>query len=120
MFLKLLYDKGKLLRCYTQNIDSLEFAAGLPPSAIVAAHGNFDSASVVGSCTSVPIDEVKQAALSGIDAWEALNAKYGGMVKPDVRRRPTELNCTSILIARASHLTHAAWFADRILRRAAA
>lgn len=43
-FLKLLADKGKLLRVFTQNIDSLEHIAGLPKDKIVAAHGNFDSA----------------------------------------------------------------------------
>lgn len=42
-FIKLLHDRGLLLRCFTQNIDSLENQAGLPKSAIVAAHGNFDS-----------------------------------------------------------------------------
>lgn len=42
-FMKLLHDKGLLLRCFTQNIDSLENQAGLPKDAIVAAHGNFDS-----------------------------------------------------------------------------
>ena len=41
-FMRLLHDKGLLLRCYTQNIDSLEHLAGLPKDAIVAAHGNFD------------------------------------------------------------------------------
>ena len=29
-FIKLLHDKGQLVRCFTQNIDSLETAAGLP------------------------------------------------------------------------------------------
>lgn len=29
-FIRLLHDRGQLLRCYTQNIDSLEAAAGLP------------------------------------------------------------------------------------------
>ncbi len=42
-FLKLLHDKGLLLRCFTQNIDSLENQAGLDKEQIVAAHGNFDS-----------------------------------------------------------------------------
>ena len=42
-FMKLLHDKGLLLRCFTQNIDSLENQAGLPKEDIVAAHGNFDS-----------------------------------------------------------------------------
>ena len=42
-FMKLLHDKGLLLRCFTQNIDSLESQAGLDKEQIVAAHGNFDS-----------------------------------------------------------------------------
>lgn len=42
-----LADRGLLKRCYTQNIDSLEVAAGLPRDLVVAAHGNFDSASCV-------------------------------------------------------------------------
>ena len=38
---------GLLRRCYTQNIDSLETAAGVPKDKVVAAHGNFDSASCI-------------------------------------------------------------------------
>ena len=41
--MKLLQDKGILLRCYTQNIDSLESQAGLSSEKLIAAHGNFDS-----------------------------------------------------------------------------
>ena len=33
-FISLLHDKGVLLRCFTQNIDSLETAAGLPPQTV--------------------------------------------------------------------------------------
>ena len=29
-FIRLLHEKGLLVRCFTQNIDSLESAAGLP------------------------------------------------------------------------------------------
>lgn len=38
----LLESKGILLRCYTQNIDSLETLAGVDPGLVVAAHGNFE------------------------------------------------------------------------------
>ena len=44
-FIRLLHQKGLLRRCFSQNIDSLETLAGLPRDAVVAAHGNFDSAS---------------------------------------------------------------------------
>ncbi|KAM8982810.1 NAD-dependent protein deacetylase sirtuin-2, partial [Ara ararauna] len=40
-FMRLLQDKGLLLRCYTQNIDTLERVAGLQPERLVEAHGSF-------------------------------------------------------------------------------
>nr|XP_047921261.1 NAD-dependent protein deacetylase sirtuin-3, mitochondrial isoform X6 [Anser cygnoides] len=43
-FLRLLHDKGLLLRLYTQNIDGLERAAGIPPDRMVEAHGTFATA----------------------------------------------------------------------------
>ncbi|KAJ8605080.1 hypothetical protein CTAYLR_000350 [Chrysophaeum taylorii] len=81
-FIKLLHDKGRLLRCFTQNIDSLESAAGLPADRCVAAHGNFDSATCIETGEKVPIEEVKQAILT--DGWRELRDKYGGLVKPDI------------------------------------
>ena len=73
-FIKLLHSRGQLLRCYTQNIDSLEVAAGIPAESIVAAHGNFDSAHVVGTGAPVPIAELKRALDAGQEAVCALNA----------------------------------------------
>ncbi|KFO94236.1 hypothetical protein N320_04542, partial [Buceros rhinoceros silvestris] len=43
-FLRLLHDQGLLLRLYTQNIDGLERAAGIPPDKLVEAHGTFATA----------------------------------------------------------------------------
>ncbi|XP_051633169.1 NAD-dependent protein deacetylase sirtuin-3, mitochondrial [Manacus candei] len=43
-FLRLLHDKGLLLRLYTQNIDGLERLAGIPPDKLVEAHGTFATA----------------------------------------------------------------------------
>ncbi|CAG5126862.1 unnamed protein product, partial [Candidula unifasciata] len=40
-FIKILNDKGKLLRHYTQNIDTLERVSGLDFDKIVEAHGSF-------------------------------------------------------------------------------
>ena len=58
---RMLHDRDKLLRVYTQNIDSLESAAGLPTDKIVAAHGNFDSARVVSLPLHLPIHTVTYA-----------------------------------------------------------
>jgi len=82
-FIRLLNDKGKLLRCFTQNIDSLETMAGLPKEKLVAAHGNFDTASCVVTGEAVPVDEVLQAYLN--NTHDELNQKYGTkLVKPDI------------------------------------
>ncbi|KAM7288570.1 putative sirtuin type [Ixodes scapularis] len=40
-FLRLVHEKGLLLRLYTQNIDGLERVAGVPVEKIVEAHGTF-------------------------------------------------------------------------------
>jgi len=42
-FLKLLSDKGLLLRNYSQNIDGLEHLAGIPEEELVECHGHFRS-----------------------------------------------------------------------------
>lgn len=82
-FIKLLHDKNKLLRVFTQNIDSLEHCTGLDKHMIVAAHGNFDSAACVVTKKPVPIDEAKHAHLTG--EFEALNRKHGTvLVKPSI------------------------------------
>lgn len=43
-FMRLLHDKGQLLRLYTQNIDSLERIAGVPDEKLLEAHGTFNTA----------------------------------------------------------------------------
>eukprot|EP01134_Creolimax_fragrantissima_P000719 CFRG0719T1 len=40
LFLKLLEDRGQLLRVYTQNVDGLEERAGVSPGRIVYSHGS--------------------------------------------------------------------------------
>jgi hypothetical protein len=40
-FIRLLYEKGLLLKLFTQNIDCLEREAGVPEEYIVEAHGSF-------------------------------------------------------------------------------
>eukprot|EP00747_Dinoflagellata_sp_TGD_P112643 gnl/TRDRNA2_/TRDRNA2_171527_c0_seq1.p1 gnl/TRDRNA2_/TRDRNA2_171527_c0~~gnl/TRDRNA2_/TRDRNA2_171527_c0_seq1.p1 ORF type:complete len:379 (-),score=79.30 gnl/TRDRNA2_/TRDRNA2_171527_c0_seq1:95-1231(-) len=85
-FIRLLHEKGVLLRCYSQNIDSLEHQAGLPLESIVAAHGNFDAAHVIDTEPEVLVDinELKEAVLQGEEGWQALREKYGNLVKPKI------------------------------------
>lgn len=46
-FIRLLSDQGRLLRCYTQNIDGLERLAGVPAEKLVECHGTFASARAI-------------------------------------------------------------------------
>ena len=43
-FISLLNSKGVLLRNYTQNVDSLEIQAGLPPDKLIQCHGTLTTA----------------------------------------------------------------------------
>ncbi|OLQ00834.1 NAD-dependent protein deacetylase sirtuin-2 [Symbiodinium microadriaticum] len=85
-FIRLLHDKGILLRCYSQNIDSLECRAGLPAEKLVAAHGNFDAAHVIDTEPEVLVDinELKAALDKGEEGWRQLRAEKGGLVKPKI------------------------------------
>ncbi|XP_068964078.1 NAD-dependent protein deacetylase sirtuin-3, mitochondrial isoform X3 [Petaurus breviceps papuanus] len=56
-FLRLLHDKRLLLRLYTQNIDGLERAAGIPATKLVEAHGTFASATCTVCRQSFPGEE---------------------------------------------------------------
>ncbi|XP_044281963.1 NAD-dependent protein deacetylase sirtuin-3, mitochondrial isoform X2 [Varanus komodoensis] len=75
-FLRLLLDKGLLLRLYTQNIDGLERVAGIPPDKLVEAHGTFASA----TCT------VCQRSYPGEDFRVEPFASLAGAVRASVPR----------------------------------
>ncbi|XP_045146349.1 NAD-dependent protein deacetylase sirtuin-3, mitochondrial isoform X3 [Echinops telfairi] len=75
-FLRLLHDKGLLLRLYTQNIDGLERVSGIPASKLVEAHGTFASA----TCT------VCLRACPGEDFWVEPFASLSEYVRHSVPR----------------------------------
>ncbi|XP_023364374.1 NAD-dependent protein deacetylase sirtuin-3, mitochondrial isoform X2 [Otolemur garnettii] len=75
-FLRLLHDKGLLLRLYTQNIDGLERVSGIPTSKLVEAHGTFATA----TCT------VCQSPFRGEDFWVEPFASLSEAVRSSVPR----------------------------------
>lgn len=80
-FVKLLNDKGLLLRCYTQNIDGLERLAGIPPNKLVEAHGTFSTASCHLCYSPFPVMEARNCILNG---GSPRCRRCYGVVKPDV------------------------------------
>ncbi|XP_036440878.1 NAD-dependent protein deacetylase sirtuin-3 isoform X1 [Colossoma macropomum] len=58
-FIRMLHQKGLLLRMYTQNIDGLEKMCGIPDDKLVEAHGSFATASCHLCYTPFPAEEAK-------------------------------------------------------------
>eukprot|EP00730_Choanoeca_flexa_P019646 TRINITY_DN9604_c0_g2_i1.p1 TRINITY_DN9604_c0_g2~~TRINITY_DN9604_c0_g2_i1.p1 ORF type:complete len:304 (+),score=51.63 TRINITY_DN9604_c0_g2_i1:56-967(+) len=103
-FIKLLQDQGRLLRHYTQNIDTLERVAGVDGDKLVEAHGSFASARCVGlGCRKEhSADWVKTHVMQGTvpkcDACqqlvkpdivffgENLPARFGQLIGPDFKQ----------------------------------
>jgi NAD-dependent deacetylase sirtuin 2 len=80
--IKLLHDKGLLLRHYTQNIDMLERVAGLPPNKLIEAHGSFHT----GTCLNCKKVYTRQWMKTEIfaDRVPKCESCDGGVVKPDI------------------------------------
>ncbi|XP_062566122.1 uncharacterized protein LOC134228478 [Saccostrea cucullata] len=82
-FVRLLHDKGMLLRMYTQNIDGLERIAGLPPEKMVEAHGTFSEATCLICRQKHDKEEIKGAIFSD-KIPKCKKPGCMGVVKPDI------------------------------------
>ncbi|KAI9489935.1 DHS-like NAD/FAD-binding domain-containing protein [Zychaea mexicana] len=80
-FIRLLHEKGLLLRNFTQNIDTLERLTGLDHGMIVEAHGSFATASCIG-CHKHAEEEVVRERV--IQAKVARCEDCDGLIKPDI------------------------------------
>eukprot|EP01117_Protostelium_nocturnum_P003461 TRINITY_DN144_c1_g1_i2.p1 TRINITY_DN144_c1_g1~~TRINITY_DN144_c1_g1_i2.p1 ORF type:complete len:380 (-),score=94.24 TRINITY_DN144_c1_g1_i2:23-1162(-) len=80
-FVKLLEDKGLLLRNFTQNIDTLERVAGVKGESLVEAHGSFGSARCIDCKTLVDNAWLKETVFK--DEIPKC-AHCNGYVKPDI------------------------------------
>ncbi|KAI7900635.1 DHS-like NAD/FAD-binding domain-containing protein [Cokeromyces recurvatus] len=80
-FIRLLQEKGILLRNFTQNIDTLERMTGLDPTYIIEAHGSFATASCVECKRRADPEMVKKAALKG-QVPRCIDCDQ--LVKPDI------------------------------------
>jgi len=80
-FLKVLQDKGKLSKYYTQNIDGLEKLAGLKEAKVVEAHGTFSAAACIQCEAKYDLLELKEKILLDEDAK---CKSCGGWVKPNI------------------------------------
>lgn len=80
-FIRLLHDKGQLLRMYTQNIDGLERVAGIPPEMLVEAHGTFATATCTVCRRDYKGEELRNDIMEG-EIPRCPSCK--GIIKPDI------------------------------------
>ncbi|VDN05432.1 unnamed protein product [Thelazia callipaeda] len=81
--IRLMDEKGLLLRWYTQNIDSLEFMTGIHQEKLVAAHGCHHSSTCL-SCYAKYDQNWIMNKLFQENVNVAYCEKCGGIVKPDI------------------------------------
>jgi len=80
-FVRMLADKGLLLRNFTQNVDTLERLAGIPADYLVEAHGCFAEA----HCISCHKEYDQQYVKDKLFADEIVRcSSCKGLVKPDI------------------------------------
>jgi NAD-dependent SIR2 family protein deacetylase len=79
-FSKLLEDKNKLLRVYTQNIDGLEALAGVNEEKLVEAHGHSRRAHCSNCHREVDISFV----VTSLKKHRPVKCSCGGWIKPDI------------------------------------
>ncbi|XP_029903811.1 NAD-dependent protein deacetylase sirtuin-3, mitochondrial [Myripristis murdjan] len=80
-FVRLLHQKGQLLRMYTQNIDGLERLAGIPPEMLVEAHGTFATATCTVCRRNYKGEDLRPDVMKGT-VPKCPTCK--GVVKPDI------------------------------------
>lgn len=81
-FIRLLWEKGLLLRHYTQNIDTLERMAGLPPEKLVEAHGTFHTGRCLKCRAPYTLPWMKEKIMEGV--IPKCEECKEGVVKPDI------------------------------------
>lgn len=83
VFIALLAKKKLLRMLFTQNIDCLERAAGVPADRIIEAHGSFATQRCIECRTPFPDDLMKEYVKRG-EAPHCVSKTCNGLVKPDI------------------------------------
>ncbi|KAF3919639.1 hypothetical protein ABW20_dc0104861 [Dactylellina cionopaga] len=85
-FIRLLDKKGLLKLCWTQNIDTLERAAGVPGEKLLEAHGSFASQRCIECKHPYPDDLMKQHIKADpVEIPRCIDTpECNGLVKPDI------------------------------------
>ncbi|PYH84170.1 DHS-like NAD/FAD-binding domain-containing protein [Aspergillus uvarum CBS 121591] len=84
-FLLLLARKGLLHFLFTQNVDGLEAAVGIPAEKLLNVHGSWRAGQRCWKCrTAYPDGKMREAVRTGAVPYCPVAGCEGGVVKPDV------------------------------------
>ncbi|KAH9840078.1 SIR2-domain-containing protein [Rhodofomes roseus] len=90
-FIKAIEDRGKLLRNYTQNIDTLETSAGV--KRVLQCHGSFATASCLNCKIRVPGTDIEDDILNhNVPLCKVCNATLPAKQKPKKKRKSSGWN----------------------------
>lgn len=97
-FIRVLQEKGLLLRHYTQNVDGLENAAGIIDDKLVEAHGHFRSAHCIKCQTKYEPEFIRKCLYSNTNENEMENDSNGDENKSSILDNiPYCLKCKGII-----------------------
>ncbi|MCJ1309655.1 Sir2 histone deacetylase Hst2 [Agyrium rufum] len=82
-FIRLLHQKGLLLKLFTQNIDCLEREAGVPGDRIIEAHGSFARQQCIDCKATFP-DDLMRKAVETKTVPHCVRPECDGLVKPAI------------------------------------
>lgn len=83
-FVRLLHDKGLLVRHYTQNIDTLDRLVGLPDDMVVEAHGTFYTNHCTGCQKEYSMEWMRAEIFSEAEGKVPKCVECEATVKPDI------------------------------------
>lgn len=90
-FVRLLHEKGFLLRCFSQNVDCLESLSGLPKDKLCLAHGSWLTSHCLRCNAEYSLDWMRKIVdEGGIPHCNVYNEGFhpqrcDGLIKPDVK-----------------------------------
>lgn len=82
-FIRMLHEKGLLVRHYTQNIDTLERVAGVPSDKLVEAHGTFHTSHCLECGKEYSLPWMKEKIFAD-EVPTCVEEDCSGTVKPDI------------------------------------
>lgn len=84
-FVRLLNDKGYLLRCFSQNVDCLESLSGMPKEKLCLAHGSFETGHCLRCNAEYSLAWMRKIVEDGGIPHCTKTQDCKGLIKPDVK-----------------------------------